>query len=99
MRIKKTERGFRRGEFKDQMGAECSIQESSLATGACLWLGMDRDHNGKEVGAMHLGQHLGARMHLTQKQAGTLARLLAHFAEHGELPGRTSPSRPRGVGR
>lgn len=41
IKVRKTERGFRRGEFTDRYGLKCSIQESSLATGACIWLGVD----------------------------------------------------------
>lgn len=41
MRVKITERGFARAEFKDQYGEECSIQESSLATASCIWLGVN----------------------------------------------------------
>jgi len=37
----KTERGFSNGKFADQYGAKCSIQSSSLATKACIWLGVD----------------------------------------------------------
>lgn len=41
MEIGKTERGFRHGKFKDLAGNECSIQDSSLATQAAIWLGVD----------------------------------------------------------
>ena len=41
IRLKATERGFIRGEFKDLYGEECSIQESSLAESPALWLGCD----------------------------------------------------------
>lgn len=37
--LKPTSRGFQRGLFVDRYGAECSIQESSLATESCVWLG------------------------------------------------------------
>ena len=37
-----TPRAFVRGSFRDRNGEECSIQESSLATEPCIWLGMDR---------------------------------------------------------
>lgn len=36
-----TARFFRVGTFKDRYKKECSIQESSLAEEACLWLGID----------------------------------------------------------
>ena len=37
----KTDRGFELGKFTDRYGTECSIQESSLATEAAIWLGVD----------------------------------------------------------
>lgn len=39
--IGETQRGFPRGEFKDRYGESCSIQDSSLATEAAIWLGLD----------------------------------------------------------
>jgi hypothetical protein len=39
--LKVTNRGFALGEFKDQYGAKCSIQKSSVATKDCIWLGVD----------------------------------------------------------
>lgn len=36
-----SDRGFKRGEFRDHNNEKCSIQESSLATEDCLWLGAD----------------------------------------------------------
>jgi hypothetical protein len=41
MEIAKTARGFNFGSFKDINGVECSIQESSIATEVCLWLGVN----------------------------------------------------------
>lgn len=41
MEIKHTERGFARAEFTDRYGAECSIQDSSLADEAAIWLGVN----------------------------------------------------------
>ena len=73
-----TERGFRRADFIDRYDAKCSIQESSLATEAAIWLGMNE-------GAHHQGECL-ARMHLTQEQVATLLPLLQCFVETGYLP-------------
>lgn len=50
-----TGRGFRIVIFSDRYGNECSIQESSLATEACIWLGCD-DHR------MHLTQGMAAQL-------------------------------------
>ena len=36
-----TSRGFARNDFTDLYGESCSIQESSLATRAAIWLGAD----------------------------------------------------------
>lgn len=40
-RHEKTERGFSYTEFSDRYGTKCSVSESSLATEACIWLGVD----------------------------------------------------------
>lgn len=37
-----TERGFQKTTFLDRSGTACSIQESSLATEAAIWLGADK---------------------------------------------------------
>lgn len=39
--FKTTARGFTYGTFTDLYGAECSIQNSSLATDDAIWLGID----------------------------------------------------------
>lgn len=75
--FKKTNRGFILGEFKDRYGAECSIQESSLATEAAIWLGVDKDHNGADV-------EFG-RMHLTQEMVRELIPILRYFAMTGHI--------------
>jgi hypothetical protein len=41
LRFRQTQRGFRLFEFKDRSGHGCSLQESSLATEAAIWLGPD----------------------------------------------------------
>lgn len=48
-----TERGFMRGEFKDRYGKDCSIQQSSIATEDCIWLGVDNER-------MHLTPQMAA---------------------------------------
>ena len=76
-----TERGFTYFEFKDRYDQPCSLQESSLATEACIWLGVHTqiDLNTKE----EIGP--GLRMHLTQSQVMSLLPHLVRFAETGEL--------------
>jgi hypothetical protein len=39
--IEFTQRGWPLGKFTDRYGAGCSIQDSSLATEDCIWLGVD----------------------------------------------------------
>lgn len=93
--LKRTHRGFRYYEFKDWNGHKCSLQKSSVATEDCIWLGLDSAEPtmlvpGKGwVDASNLipeGVEMNTRMHLTQEQAGILAKQLALFAETGELP-------------
>jgi hypothetical protein len=55
MQIERTERGFAIARFKDRYDIECNIQESSLATEACLWLGTKKDR-------MHVTQELAAEL-------------------------------------
>lgn len=76
LKIKRTERGFAIAEFTDLYGSECSIQESSLATEAAIWLGVDTHHAAGDV---------NARMHLTQDMAAALIPLLERFVKTGEL--------------
>lgn len=64
-------RGFAYGEFVDVYGAECSIQDSSLAETACIWLGVN---DGDE-----------ARMHLTQAMVSALLPHLQRFVETGSI--------------
>ena len=75
---KLTNRGFKRGEFKDYNNDDCSIQVSSLATDRCLWLGLET--------GMHVDGRCLARMHIDQAMAHDLAQQLIYFAETGDLP-------------
>ncbi len=76
MKIGKTNRGFASGEFEDKYGSKCSIQESSIATEACIWLGVDEHFNSK----------VNARMHLTTEMVEELIPVLQHFVKTGYLP-------------
>lgn len=58
-----TERGFGFVEFEDYNGEKCSLQQSSLATKSCVWLGVDRY----------------GRMHLSVKHAKMLVEELQKF--------------------
>ena len=55
LKLTKTERGFKRGEFRDQYDKLCSLQKSSLATQDCIWLGLDQER-------MHLTQEMVAEL-------------------------------------
>lgn len=78
--LRRTGRGFIRGEFLDHYGEKASIQESSLATEACLWLGSD------VVLTDVTGEVHNRRLHLTQDMARELVKLLEYFVKHGGLP-------------
>ncbi len=101
MEMEVTGRGFARGNFTDRNGVECSLQESSLATERCIWLGCDELDlqmfipNGRPSwrkvnlhAAFPLAESFVAntRMHLSQAQVAELLPALQHFVETGELP-------------
>jgi hypothetical protein len=73
------DRGFMRADFKDRNGDACSIQESSLATEECIWLGLNEGTH------HHVTGDCLARMHLNREQAGELGRALLGFAKTGKL--------------
>ena len=72
-----SQRGFGLYEFADLYEQSCSLQESSLATEAAIWLGCDE-------GTHHLGE-CNARMHLDVKRARWLIERLQVFVETGRL--------------
>lgn len=93
MKIKQTGRGFSIAEFTDRYGVKCSIQESSLATEAAIWLGCNDSNpvhlvpgRGWQPVDMPDEYSANTRMHLTQEMVAELLPLLAHFVETGELP-------------
>ena len=76
MKIDFTERGFYRGEFKDDNGQLCSIQKSSAAEEDKIWLGAhDKGLYMESIG----------RMHLTRAQVGALIPHLQAFVDNGGL--------------
>lgn len=93
MEIIQTQRGFSKGKFKDQYGLVCSIQESSLATEDCIWLGIDEpkltvfDSNmgNYVVNDLPKNWRVDSRMHLTRKQVSDLLPLLQGFVDTGSL--------------
>ena len=79
IKLKVTDRGFVIGDFKDLYGADCSIQESSLATEAALWLGCNEGTH------HHVTSDCLARMHLDVGRAKALIKLLKLFVKTGGL--------------
>ncbi len=97
MEKEKTERGFSKGKFKDRDGMQCSIQESSIAAEACIWLGASKieiqiGYPWREISEEDIKSRFNAteivgnnRMHLNRKQVKELLPLLINFVETGEL--------------
>lgn len=71
--IRNLPRGFARMDFEDRYGKPCSIQDSSLATERCIWLGVNT-----------AGGKL-SRMHLTQAMVAALLPLLERFVATGSI--------------
>lgn len=72
--------GFLRADFKDRDGEDCSIQESSISSERCIWLGQNQGtHHYVTCDCL-------ARMHLTRKMAREIGLALLHFADTGRLP-------------
>lgn len=80
LELKPTQRGFPRAEFTDFNGTECSIQESSIATDYCIWLGVNKPNPmqfpGNKTGwhAYPLPENVlcTTRMHLGREQVRAL---------------------------
>ncbi len=77
---KKTERGFQYILFQDKNDKICSIQESSIATDYCLWLGVDRIKS-----VLGFWESADVGMHLTQSHAKKLIKHLQKFVDTGHL--------------
>ena len=108
MEIHTTQRGFKKITFNDRYAegcsieecSKCSVQESSLATEAAIWLGIE-DANPQmfipyanpawkplPLPTLPEGGHFAfsTRMHLTQDLAEELIPILQHFVKTGYLP-------------
>lgn len=68
------------GEFKDQSGLLCSIEESTHTKANCIWLGCQS----------MIGGDPSMRMLLTQEMAAALIPPLQLFVEHGCLDPNTT---------
>lgn len=75
--IRRTQRGFYRGDFLDIYDNKCSIQDSSLAGRDALWLGQN-------TGTHHLGACV-ARMHIDTELARELIILIERFVATGSI--------------
>jgi len=95
MKTEPTQRGFLKGIFMDSHQQECSIQESSIATEARIWLGINKPEI--VISDKHnLGRYIitdvpenwsiNSRMEVNQEQVKELLPALLHFVEHGCLP-------------
>jgi len=67
-------------EFKDIYGAECSVQESSLASKNALWIGCDHETIHEKT-----GEKCGARMHIDLVLAKRIVATLRRWIETGRL--------------
>lgn len=77
-------RGLGSIKFDDRYQQRCSLQDSSLATEAAIWFGVD--NTGPQLtGPMgDKNANVGVRMHLTQSMVKQLLPFLTMFAETGE---------------
>lgn len=75
MRKKKNDRGFSYIEFDDYYKQKCSLQMSSLATNAAIWLGVDN------TGPLMDSKPVNHRMHLTKREVKKLLPHLIKFIE------------------
>jgi hypothetical protein len=89
--VDQTERGFNRFYFMDRYNVTCSLQMSSLASEAAIWLGCDDPEprilvpNEGWQPVVIPGLVTNTRMHLTQDQVRELLPFLTRFAETGEI--------------
>jgi len=70
------DKGASKLSFEDDYKQKCSLQKSNSALDHKIWLGVDKDVNGKAV---------VARMHLTQEQVKDLLPFLQKFADTGDF--------------
>jgi hypothetical protein len=87
----KTPRNFTKILFTDQHKKECSIQESSLTTLDCIWLGIE-DANpqiitdaGWKPYSIPDGVLLSTRMLLTRNQVKEILPVLKKFVDKGKI--------------
>jgi len=86
----KTLRGFGAIKFIDLYGAECSLQQSSIATDNAVWLGIDRPEvkvlrNGWKDVEIPEDALISGRMHLNREQVLRLVIQLNKWLDTGEI--------------
>lgn len=79
----KTERGFGVIAFTDRYHQQCSLQDSSIATEAAIWLGVDNTGPQLNGPSGKQNEKVQARMHLTQAMVKQLLPYLKEFARTG----------------
>jgi len=98
MKIKHTQRGFARVEFKDGNGVSCSLQKSSAAEREHIWLGANtigmkkfipgdgwEDCPGFDDKDAAIIYQANTRMHLTRRQVKALLPHLQAFVDNGDI--------------
>lgn len=70
--------------FVDKYHQECSLQDSSIATEPCIWLGVDSTGPSIPGPSGMVNEQVGARMHLTKAMVQQLLPFLKKFAEEEE---------------
>lgn len=90
MEVTHTNRGFELIEFKDEYDIECSLQESSLASKRCIWLGCNKANPRVLVPGqswqpvpMPADYIADTRMHLDEEQVKALIVHLQRWLDAG----------------
>lgn len=91
---RKTDRGLSIVEFVDRNEHKCSVQNSSAASEACIWLGVNNDSVDPQTFVANKGWTrvevpadtlYHSRMHLNQEQVKKLIPFLQNFIETGSI--------------
>lgn len=76
-----TDRGFRKGIFKDRYGELCSIQKSSLATEDAVWLGIEdansqiMQSNANKLGLAKIENPVGYMKYIVPEEVSMSTRM------------------------
>ena len=83
--FKQTNRGFELGIFEDRYKQKCSIQDSSLAEEAAIWLGVNNTGPDIKGPNGNFSEEVSTRMHLNQSQVEELLPVLNRFVKNGTI--------------